>query len=954
MTNPLKTWLITRHELVYYDALRLQWQLFQNRQNEKMSDHRKYIQQLLSSGESWLQNATYKSRIAYANQKQQRNIVFDKNDIPNHIIDLCNNSQLWECLIEKLLSLAKDNFENSSKLRYYIQKISTMVMNKAKNPLDRKTSKEPLSLPYETALDLLSILPIRRHWDTYGCWAGFNPLKSEIGEKQDIFVITEQSLKSLKAEGVSAEILVKLENLKDQKTTDEKEFFEIIKKTIGDEQAIHFISLFVRHGKYTYVNTNDSYVYINRISFNTKDPDNNAKSTQLLNYEVKLEILRSKLNQYTTQRDHFAKKDFFYYCYYPGEDHFPESPDPFYGQKELYQFYAYFNDTIFKYLGGGVNKSNREKNNNLKTKEIFLITYPLITLGRKHYFQIYLTQLKESQEQCDLERLWWDWQEIHEKLNWPEAKVCLAEDIEQIDLSLFQSRVNKVWPTQYLEYSNLPEDAYKRLICHYGPLLFPVANGDRFNYGETQWEYGYDRINDADGNPIVTWSHLWEIDSSNQSTFGSTQNKALDKLVTDEGISFSSKSLEIDPLHDLHRGRRKMILQQQIKLSTEINKSLMINREEERVSKMHDTKTLIGSLPIEDKDQLLTQLNTITKMDKDSLLSIPITPNKHFRELMSPWVKYPNGKELADWRSAKEALKDMLKPTITELASEYFEVGVIKHITHSTYEIKYFLGSIDKALEDIDSKHSHLINRLDLLLKKLDGEVYQEVKEKIKCYKEKCEYFHKHAVEHVAYSMDTSATLGKDRKKEHRFKFHWEFEKGLVELKENSSDPSNENDPYHFETNVPLDSIVYKGFTKFSEHFSDKANKPKLSIFSFPWIKHTNPLYLNKEKEPYLHRHCLTSLYPIDEQLKENIREGKDEPEFITLLWDFHFAEFGKLYVRLEGEDEFLDLTTKWLPGQPPNKVDHKIVIPYSSTKLPYLNKNELFLIFIFDSWKIS
>lgn len=59
--------------------------------------------------------------------------------------------------------------------------------------------------------------------------------------------ITERSLESLKSEGVPDAVLEKLKGIKDQNVAGEAKFQELVRTTIGDEQAAKFESLIIRH-----------------------------------------------------------------------------------------------------------------------------------------------------------------------------------------------------------------------------------------------------------------------------------------------------------------------------------------------------------------------------------------------------------------------------------------------------------------------------------------------------------------------------------------------------------------------------------------------------------------------------------------------------------------------------------------------------------------------------------
>jgi len=64
------------------------------------------------------------------------------------------------------------------------------------------------------------------------------------------FNITEQSLKNLKSEGISGDVLERLESIKNQKFIKEEKFVDILKTTIGEEQTVKFKSLILKHAEY--------------------------------------------------------------------------------------------------------------------------------------------------------------------------------------------------------------------------------------------------------------------------------------------------------------------------------------------------------------------------------------------------------------------------------------------------------------------------------------------------------------------------------------------------------------------------------------------------------------------------------------------------------------------------------------------------------------------------------
>jgi hypothetical protein len=66
---------------------------------------------------------------------------------------------------------------------------------------------------------------------------------------EDSFKVTEQSLQNLKSKDVPDDVLEKLKSLENREFTGEEKFLGIVKRTIGDEQAVRFKSLILKHAK---------------------------------------------------------------------------------------------------------------------------------------------------------------------------------------------------------------------------------------------------------------------------------------------------------------------------------------------------------------------------------------------------------------------------------------------------------------------------------------------------------------------------------------------------------------------------------------------------------------------------------------------------------------------------------------------------------------------------------
>lgn len=88
---------------------------------------------------------------------------------------------------------------------------------------------------------LLNGINIKNLWDLVGKWS----------KETESFKLTEQSLKNLKGESVSDEILKKLENLKSVTSVEKGSFLKSLKSTIGEEQYKKHKSSVLKHSQKT-------------------------------------------------------------------------------------------------------------------------------------------------------------------------------------------------------------------------------------------------------------------------------------------------------------------------------------------------------------------------------------------------------------------------------------------------------------------------------------------------------------------------------------------------------------------------------------------------------------------------------------------------------------------------------------------------------------------------------
>ncbi len=139
MPSPLPNWFIQRLTLVYYDPLRLQWQLFQSTTSESEVPHREYIRQLLNSTELFIRKASEGSKCEFKQPERKTTISFKPEELlgKQKILTLCKkNRVVWDSLIDKLQSLAEE--ARLKGLKDKITKISELVLEVAKLREEKK------------------------------------------------------------------------------------------------------------------------------------------------------------------------------------------------------------------------------------------------------------------------------------------------------------------------------------------------------------------------------------------------------------------------------------------------------------------------------------------------------------------------------------------------------------------------------------------------------------------------------------------------------------------------------------------------------------------------------------------------------------------------------------------------------------------------------------------------
>jgi hypothetical protein len=672
------------------------------------------------------------------------------------------------------------------------------------------------------------------------------------------------------------------------------------------------------------------------------------------------------------------EKDFFDYCWYPvGNEE--ENPEERQGQLPLYQFYAFFNDTIIEQLS----TSERDKDD---ASEIFIITYPLRTLGRTHFLQVTISANPESGKH-GLARLWFDWQKIHQQINWSEAQICFAEDIEQIDLTRFQSLVNGALinterSSLFTPYASLPPDAYKIAICEYGPLLFSAdtfcynrpPNLDQNGSGRrVTWKYDLDvLVIDDKEYPYITWSKRWQLAPPDFSLVIPDTDK--DKKGTEK---LNAEDIRVQRIRDkkemessidrLYHGRRAMIVQQQLRLSRELNKSLEVRRHEERKRKSQETLNHVSQLSYSEKAAIAEMLERTT--DTDQLLKLSVG-SRAFGELMSPWCESFGKSGEEDWRKAREVMMRWINPTITLSASEYLGIGGIKFITHISGE--FFSGTVQELKQDIDGRYSKLEEELSNLDK-------DEELEWLKVYKARLQEFKKAVDEKMITYMRRNPQVHTNTIIDAQldpFESNWlnsirkayPLTVGLSwgdQLASPTGCPKIENSEhypkiegisaYSIQIHLPVNEALARTFTSFCNRVKSAGGWDQWHSFAVPVYEY----HSDKIKGAYLYRNYLTIQCNWS---SSNIKSVTDA----HLLIDAHnerLSRFGYLYVVMPGSTDsgttIYDLTSFAEDREnSPLPVSLREVFPncpeeaIRGSVLKNFGEGKICFIWVFESWR--
>jgi hypothetical protein len=910
-------WKIDRVELLYYDPLHLQWQMFHAGSPEAESSlhnpHRIYIQELLASVWELLKKSTdFKgAEVTLSDSAITENeieLTFPEGALRNLRKFSKERPDLWRELIGMLIVRARDEQllsdgysevtaadinpveshrsscgESEPSGRFgliaRINEISKYITDSQEEGRGEATVPR---ISLVEALDLISILPIRRHWEPFGVWAGFYSNQKRRGENE-----------LRRGANVSAGI----------------PFFYVTKLTYKSKK--------------------------------TANPRSKSKSAKLLGDEVQLEVFKAKVDDASASPESSGKVDFFDYCFYPRQNKWRrDNPEAFYGDEILYQFYGFMIDMINRSLY----KANADTSNEKAAKDsggadedIFIIAYPLTTLGRTHFLQIYISpsQTARGEDKHGLARLWFDWLPVHKNLNWGEAKVCLAEDMEQIDLSLFQSRVNTVWPTPYPEFAELPREVHLGSICHFAPYLFDLSC---LAYSNKVWKYGYKYIY-INGKPEITLSHQWRIDAG------------ADRFLITDKPTLHVNGVEVwyedeSNIRALYDKRRYLIFQQQRDLSRNLDAALSNERQEKRGQLRRGLTSKVHGWTSEDKKKLLDYIEAV---EEESLLAdkgpTVEQPGAGFQKLVTPWREANIDGSLGCCSSDVEQLKAVLRPSITELLSEYFETGVVKHITHSNAHYK---GSKAETILCLQEVYNRLSERLRRIVRNSPPPM-KMLLEGVAEFHDDCHMYLSNFKDDASLDQIYIRKLEVQRR-EFRKRFTWRD--GTI-IKNHDWNTLNLNEEGYGYLHFDLGNAFESGFMKLAGWFKNFGRNPTFTV---------RPIKITdfRKDEKHIHPASLYRVYFswLFEGEVPGFPYSLTKADFLHAFWLSSLGEFGRFYtVRClppQNQYEIYDLTQQ---NSNPLEVSTNVVFPLPEGLSKVLNGAgnwDVGLILAFDTWYVE
>lgn len=416
------------------------------------------------------------------------------------------------------------------------------------------------------------------------------------------------------------------------------------------------------------------------------------RSEELLGYRVILEGVCLDLTETQSAPQRIGRADFFddRYCKYPEGD-----------ELTPYRCYAALVDQIMRKLAGAAPEQRQ-----------FVVAYPVAIGGRLHFLQVALSP-GHVDHSC-VDALWNDWQPIHRRLWVPSFKAFLQEEIYRITTCAFQSEVYDALSIEFSERHMKSEEKAKRCqdalwehVYHLFPVKAVSNAGKRLAYMPLRLpKTQAGKAKEAQIRLGSEWRELWDTE---------TPERLEERIGT---IEVDQARLDIphpaqDGFHRLIEEHRigQSILEQKRFLERlhegllKAEKDAAKDRERcFRVAVAYGKRLLAdGNHRIlnpgePDLDQLLGEEIDMTMLGSD--LNAP-----EGREPLAFFTKPRSfGRYLAQAFPGNPAdqlmsLKRILRPSLVQQLSEYFETGPVKVLTHLKPDLtqlrEYWGGSLE-------------------------------------------------------------------------------------------------------------------------------------------------------------------------------------------------------------------------------------------------------------------
>jgi hypothetical protein len=422
--------------------------------------------------------------------------------------------------------------------------------------------------------------------------------------------------------------------------------------------------------------------------------DQELRSRQLLGYSVAAEAFYDDLSNRGSDPHRISLREYFDYAYLP------------HGRERAhYTFYAFLMDAI--QLALSANEELVPSVARDTQRHLYYFAYPVFSqLGRRHFFQIYV---RPSQGSSDIEGLWNAWHQLHEQLGWDRLRSVLVDELEQVDLARFQTRMNDDMTKKARLDSTLSTDrVVEPIIAEQLHLLLPVHCACN---GTDKWTY------QTRANALL--GHHWDKTSAEDHTTlaccGDNEqfHRAKDSPCNGLGNASAWRDNLLfaeTPVHrEINLGRRQRLITQQMEFARTIWES---KSELRRLAKSANDGLWKTRKPLLVKHKLallrILQPSGSTYGERFRREGIRELLGCGAAEFFSPFFYGATPGE-AEWC---RAYLEITQSSLHLLVSDYIETGVVRWLTHHAPK-----GTPDKfPLTKVADDHKYTWDPLRLAL----------------------------------------------------------------------------------------------------------------------------------------------------------------------------------------------------------------------------------------------